>query len=91
MNPPSTFDLSLAFQIAMGITAFLFGWFLRMLFQRIDRLEAADEKLANAINELRVDLPERYVAKTDFRKMGDDIFEALRRIEDKLDKKADKT
>jgi hypothetical protein len=90
MNPQSSFDLSIAFQIAMSIAAFLFGWFVRVLFQRIDRLEVADEKLTAAINEMRVDLPQHYVAKSDFRQMGDNIFEALRRIEDKLDKKVDK-
>ena len=86
----TTFDFSTAFQLAVAIAAFLGGWFVRVLFQRIDRLEVADEKLTAAVNQLRIDLPERYVAKADFKEMGDNIVEALRRIEDKLDKTADK-
>jgi len=83
-------DMNLAFQIATAIVGFLGGWFLKVMFQRIDRLETADMSMTQAINDLRVELPSRYVSKQDFQQMGNSIFEALRRIEDKLDHKADK-
>jgi|GEM_PF-2273944 len=86
----TVFDLQAAFQIAMALVAGLGGWFIKALFGRIDKLEQADAAIAQSVGELRVDLPTNYVGKGDFRKMGDDIFATLRRIEDKLDSKADK-
>lgn len=75
--------------VITGVSA-LFGWLLKGLFDSIAELKAADAKLAEEVVQLRVTLPERYVSKQDFQQMGDAIFSALRRIEDKLDGKADK-
>lgn len=83
-------DLSLAFNIAMTLVSFLGGWLLKSLFDRIRSLEDADHKLTEAISAIREALPTHYVRRDTFEKLGDSIFEALRRIEDKIDKKADK-
>lgn len=83
-------DLALAFNIAMSLIAFLGGWLLKTLFDRIKDLETADKAIAKELAELRVDMPSHYVRKDEFRQLGDNIFEALRRIEDKLDRKVDK-
>lgn len=82
--------IQMALNIAMLIVAALGGWVAKMLFDRLDKLEKADEKQMDAINALREELPKRYTPKDEVERMGDRIFEALRRIEDKLDKKADK-
>jgi hypothetical protein len=74
----------------MLLVSFLGGWLIRTLFDRIKDLETADQRTAEALSNLRVELPSRYTAKDDFHKLGDSIFEALRRIEDKIDRKADK-
>jgi len=74
----------------LALLQFFLGFFVKTLFDRITKLENQDGKLATAINELTVSLPTHYVLKNDFTKMGDDIFNALRRIEDKLDTKVDK-
>lgn len=83
-------DLRLAFEILLGICIGLMGWFLRSLFDRIKSIENKLDVETSAIHQLRVDLPTNYVTKGDFRGMGDAIFGALRRIEDKLDNKVDK-
>lgn len=90
-------DLALAFNIAMSICAFLGGWLLKTLFDRIGGLEKADRELAQdmhiAITEVRTDLahlraelPDRFVRRDDFKEALDNIFQAIRRLEDKLDK-----
>lgn len=80
----------LAFNIAIALIAFLGGWLLKTLFERIRQLESADRDMAREVAALRVDLPSFYVRKDEFRQLGDSIFETLRRIEDKLDRKVDK-
>lgn len=83
-------DLTTAFNLAMALVAFLGGWFMKVLFERIERLEKADREMAKALADLRVELPTHYVSKGDFKDLGDAIFGALRRIEEKLDRKVDK-
>lgn len=83
-------DISLAFNVAMTLVSFLGGWLLKSLFDRIRALEDADRKMADAVSAIREALPTYYVRQDAFAKLGDHIFEALRRIEDKIDLKADK-
>lgn len=57
------------------------------------RLEACENNAASlqlAISLVRETLPTHYVRRDDFKDLSDNIFQALRRIEDKLDNKADK-
>ena len=82
--------LQMALNIAMLIVATLGGWVAKMLFDRLDKLEKADEKQMAAITDLRAIIPERYAPKDEVERIGDRLFEALRRIEDKIDRKADK-
>lgn len=70
---------------------FLLGWLVKALFERIGSLEKKDGELLEKIVGMAINLPNEYTKKTDFMKMGDDIFAALRRIEDKLEEKADRT
>ena len=83
-------DATLFLQSALLLIQFLFGWLVKALFDRIKSLENRDANLTEKISELAVAMPTQYVAKNEFQKMGDDIFAALRRIEDKIDTKADK-
>lgn len=83
-------DLTLAFNIAITLVSFLGGWLLKSLFERIRSLEIADINMAKEFSDIRVLLPSAYVRRDDFKELGDNIFSALRRIEDKLDTKVDK-
>ena len=82
--------LQMALNIAMLLVAGLGGWVARMLFSRLDKLEKADEKLGEQLSNLREELPKRYAPRGDVERLGDKLFEALRRIEDKIDRKVDK-
>lgn len=77
-------------QLGLALFGTLIGWMVKGLFDRMKGLEAADRELAAQMTELRVSLAERYVSKADHKEALDAIFSMLRRIEDKLDEKADK-
>lgn len=83
-------DMNTAFGIVMGVVSFLGGWFLKVLFGRIERLEQADRDLADTVNELRVELPSRYISKEEHLQSSTEMMRVLQRIEDKLDRKVDK-
>lgn len=83
-------DLALAFNIAMTLVAFLGGWLLKALRDDIAALKAADSELSRQLSELRAELPDRFVRRDDHKEALDAIFNMLRRIEDKLERKADK-
>lgn len=80
----------MAFNIAMAIIAALGGWFIRTLFDKIEALEKTDINLTEQVTRLRVELPSHYVSKDDFKDTLSNIFEMLRRIEDKLSDKVDR-
>lgn len=77
-------------QLALALFGALIGWLVKGIFDRMKSLEEANREMAKQMAELRVSLAERYVSKADHTKALDDIFTMLRRIEDKLDHKADK-
>jgi len=95
------FDLAQAFSIALALAGALGGWILKSLFDRIERMEKeltqkiseldkADRHVGEVLSRVREDLPALYVRRDEFTKGMDNIFNALRRIEDKLDAKVDK-
>jgi|SRR6185295_562948 len=78
------------------IAAIVGGWFLKVLFDRLDDLRSADstiavkvDELADEVKKVRIELPTNYVQKAEFKDALDNIFNALRRIEDKVDHKLD--
>lgn len=56
----------------------------------IDRLEATDAQVVAEVANTRLDLARNYVPRADLQHIVAPIYDTLRRIEDKLDKKADK-
>jgi hypothetical protein len=93
--------LQTAFQLAVSLIAFLGGFLLKSLFSRIRTLEVADLNVARQVSALREELPLNYIRREEFKDtvetMREDsktaldrIFSALRRIEDKMEGKADK-
>lgn len=76
--------------VVMTLISGLMGWLLKSSFDRIAAVETKNEALQAQIGAVRELLHERFVRRDDFKDLGDNIFEALRRIETKLDGKADK-
>jgi hypothetical protein len=84
--------ITVAIAVAQGVLtllAVLIGWLVKGLFASINELKRADAKVADELTALRISLAERYVSKADHKEALDAIFSMLRRIEDKLDEKAD--
>jgi hypothetical protein len=72
-------DYQTLFNIAIMLAAFFGGWVLRSIYQSVERLD----------KDVRA-MPERYLAKDDYRQDLQRVEAMLTRILDKLDDKADK-
>jgi len=72
-------DYQTLFNIAIMLAAFFGGWVLRTIYQSVERLD----------KDVRT-MPERYLAKDDYRQDLQRVEAMLTRILDKLDEKADK-
>lgn len=79
-----------AFNILLLVVGGSVSWLMKSVFDRIKNLQNTDTGLAKEVNDLKVALPTNYVLKTEHTEGLNAIFSALRRIEDKLDNKADK-
>lgn len=81
-------------QILLNVFFSLFGFVLSLLFgliiKRLKSLETKQEKIENRYNSLSVELPSKYVQKEEYRDVLNRIFNKLDRIEEKIDRKADK-
>ena len=82
-------------QLIANIGFTLFGLVLvilvNVLFNRINDLMRDNKQLTKEVSELKVELPEKYMSKTDFQYVIDALFAKLDKIDDKLDRKADRT
>ena len=68
----------------LTLASSVFGWFLRVLYDAQNRIEAT-------VKELEINLAQNYMPRADIEGKIDRIFEKLDRIEDKLDRKADRS
>lgn len=78
------------FNIAVTITGFLGGWWLKVLWDAVKDLQSADKVLVEKVNSIEILVAGNYITKNDFDKIGAAIFAKLDKIEDKLDRKVDK-
>jgi len=78
------------FNIAVAIIGVLGGWWMRVMWQSLKELQAADSKLADKVSSVEVLVAGKYVMREELSRDISAIFSKLDRIEDKLDKKVDK-
>jgi len=78
------------FNIAVSVVGFLGGWWLKVLWDAVKDLQAADKILAEKVGSIEVMVAGSYMSKHDFDKITAAIFAKLDKIEDKLDRKVDK-
>jgi len=83
-------DAQTAFNILLGLVAFLGGWVLNSLRESIKSLQKSDSELADKVQKIEVLVAGQYVKRDDMEKMSSAIFIKLDKIYDLLDKKADK-
>lgn len=79
------------YNIALGIAAFLGGWWMKVMWETLKDLQVADKELIEKVGAIEVLVAGTYIKRDDFDKMAEAIFRKLDKIEDKLDGKADKT
>lgn len=75
---------------ALAAVSGLIGVLLRSLWQAVRDLQAADRSLAERVNSVEVLVAGDYVRRVDLDRAIEAVMARLSRIEDKLDRKADK-
>lgn len=83
-------DFQVGFNIFVGLSGFLGGYVLFSIKDSLSSLTIADKELTDKVQAIELLVAGKYVTREDLQQMGNDIFNVLRRIEEKLDKKADK-
>ena len=78
------------FNIALSISGFLGGWVLKVIWDAVKDLQVADKVLVEKVATIEILIAGNYMSKTDFDKIAAAIFAKLDKIDDKLDRKADK-
>ena len=78
------------FNIAATVAGFLGGWWLKVLWDAVKDLQAADKVLVEKVSSIEILVAGNYMTRSDFDKIGAAIFAKLDKIEDKLDRKVDK-
>lgn len=68
----------------------LIGFLLNAVWQAVKDLQTADKDLAGKVSEIEVLVAGDYVRREEFNQTVTALFSKLDRIEDKIDKKADK-
>lgn len=76
-------DVQSLLNLAAGVVLTVLGWFARQIWDAVKALE-------KDIHEIEVALPTKYVSKSDYAATMLEIKEMFRRIDEKLDAKADK-
>jgi CHASE3 domain sensor protein len=82
-------DQTIVNWLLAGFSA-LIGFLLNAVWQAVKDLQAADKELAAKVSEIEVLVAGAYVKKEEFSTAVAALFAKLDRIEDKIDKKADK-
>ena len=78
------------FNLAFTIIGALGGWWMRVMWQSLKELQQQDSKLADKVGNIEVVVAGQYVKRDDMNRDIATIFAKLDRIEDKINKKADK-
>jgi len=78
------------FNLAVAIIGALGGWWMHIMWQSLKELQNQDLKLSDKVANIEVLVAGHYVKRDDMNRHIAAIFAKLDRIEDKIDKKADK-
>jgi len=74
----------------IAVVGSAFGWILKVIWDAVKELQAADDQLIEKVNRIEVLVAGEYVRREDFRADMDRLFDKLDAIDKKLDGKADK-
>jgi hypothetical protein len=68
----------------------LIGWFINMIFKRIDEQDAHLDTMESRLDAHRLYAAETFTTKRDVEKLTDKVIRQLERIEDKIDRRKSK-
>lgn len=83
-------EFQILFNIVLGIAAFLGGFMLHAMWDKQQRLEETDIKLAEKVASIETLVAGDYVKRDEFTAHINALFSKLDKISDKLDRKVDK-
>lgn len=83
-------DLQAAFNITVGLVGALGGWILNTIWRSMRDLQSADEELAEKVQSIEVLVAGQYPTRRELDDKFSVVAASLIRIEDKLDRKADR-
>lgn len=83
-------DFQTLYNTAIGFIMLLSGWFIRVMWDTMTRLQADDRELSDKVSKIEVLVAGEYVRKDDFDRTIERLFDKLDHIEMKIDSKADK-
>jgi hypothetical protein len=78
------------FNIAIGIISTLGGWWLKVMWDSLKELQAADKELVDKLSRIEILVAGNYVRREEFDRVVERLFIKLDHIELKIDAKADK-
>lgn len=80
-----------ALGIVISLGAMLTGWIFKMVFSSIKGVEKNNAALAKSLSDHKLHAAETFATKQDVRDGFDRVMLKLDNIDDKLDRKVDKT
>ena len=80
----------LVFNIIIGALYLLAGWVMKIIWDSLRDLRTADTILAEKVSTIEILVAGSYAKRDEVDRMASAIFMKLDRIEEKLDRKADK-
>jgi len=83
-------DYQTLFDIVTGILGVIAGWAFNAMWTIIKDLQAADTKLAEKVAAIEVLVAGQYITRDEFADAMSSVFSKLDKIQDTLNKKADR-
>jgi len=78
------------YNIVLGLASTLGGWWLKVMWDSLKELQAADKDLVEKVSRIEVLVAGNYVKREEFDRVVERLFVKLDNIEIKIDAKADK-
>jgi len=78
------------YNIVLGLASTLGGWWLKVMWDSLKELQAADKDLVEKVSRIEILVAGNYVKREEFDRVVERLFVKLDNIEIKIDAKADK-
>lgn len=83
-------DSQMTFNAVLAISSSIIGWYLNAVWRSVKELQDTDNKLADKVQAIEILVAGTYLKREEVHGMMEALFKKLDKIEDKLDRKADK-